>query len=77
MVEEYNTKKKIELGLTIRDKLFNGNPYSQLGYLMEGIRALKIINNESSTEEELNWANNKLDELDNLYNEIQSLINNN
>ena len=57
-------KQKIDIGQEIRDSVFEGNNYAQLGYLMEGLKALKILINANSTEEEINWANEKINELE-------------
>jgi len=75
MTEEYNTKEKIEIGLKIRDKIFKGNIYNQQGVIMEGLKALIIKTSNNPTTEELQWANEKITELNNLYETIKVYIN--
>lgn len=67
------TKTKIDKGLLIRDKIFQGNMYAQFGYLMEGIKALDILRKNDSTQEEIDWAEEKMNELNNLFEKIQEL----
>ena len=67
-------KDKVKLGEKIRDREFSGNNYSQLGYLMEGLMALNILRKETSTVEEIAWAEAKITELEEIQARIQALL---
>lgn len=70
-----NVKYKIDQGLEIRDKVFSGNIYSELGALMDAVIALNILRKDTSTEEEIAWADAKLSELETLALEVQAILN--
>lgn len=64
---------KIEKGILIRDKIFEGNIYAQFGLIMEGLHALNILRKEDATEEEKLSAESKMEKLETLFETIQQM----
>jgi len=69
------THERIQKGIEIRDKVFGGNQYSQLALIMEGVKAIRILIDENSSQEDITWAEEKMSELDSIYDTIQELRN--
>lgn len=63
------------IGRDIRDNFFNGNIYEELKNLREAVYVLDILQFPNEyTEDEINWANQKRIELQNLNSEIKKYI---
>lgn len=58
-----NTDEQIKEGMRIRDEVFEGNPYAQLKALREAIFALYIKQDTNATQEQIDWANTKIQEM--------------
>lgn len=65
---------KIKIGQDIRDKVFKGNPYSQLASLRLGIKALNILRKEDSSEKNKLWAKAVLSDLEKLDEQIEEML---